>query len=944
MADRVGQQLGHYRLLRLLGQGSFAEVYLGEHLYLERPAAIKVLHTRLISDDVDKFRAEARTIAHLQHPHIVQVLDFGLDDQTPYLVMEYTPGGTLRQRHPKATRLAFEQIVSYVKQIASALDYAHQHHVIHRDIKPDNLLLNARDELVLSDFGIAVVQHTLDSLSTQNPAGTPIYMAPEQIQRKPCAASDQYALGVMVYEWLCGEPPFRGSLYEVFSQHLHEPPPSLCAQVPQLPPAVEAAVFGALAKDPRQRFVSVQDFATVLEGVFSATQSLSLRGTGEQGLPDRILPPVAAIAAKPTLVPSGQSRSAAVTPSPPSQNHTHVQQVGSPAAQTNRQRLLRRVRSFWITGVLEQSLHGAALMALGLHEQPDAVAAPWHLVFQPPDTAPRPLPTGTRIIQVYDAADGELLILGAPGSGKTTLLLELARDLLERAEHDERHPMPVIFNLSSWAMKQQRLTDWFVEELTSKYQVPRKLGQALVDADQILPLLDGLDEVDTKKRTACIETINTYRQEHGLLPLVVCTRSADYFAQSKRVLLRSAVAVQPLTEQQVDDYLASGGEPLWGLRVALHRDAALRELTSAPLMLSVLTLAYRGKSVADLLTASSPETQRRQLFTTYVQRMLVHRGSETRYTPQQTVRWLTWLARQMKRHSQTEFYIERIQPDWLMKGHLHLLYSRILRLVGVLIGIFASVLLILFLLFVGIQNDLQSLFILIPVLGPLLGGLLFSSQDGKIQLLENIHWSSVLRLGYIAIPLLVVLLGGWVLFGGSKTLLTTGVPIGACVLIILLISRLEDGSLAQALSQQERVVPNQGIWFSVRNSLLFGALFGALFGVPAGVVFGSPTEIASHFLCALTIVFLGEIIIGLPFGGFACIQHMILRLLLWRAGFAPLYYPRFLDYAADHILLRKVGGGYIFVHRLLLEYFASLDTIPDEKTRQAQEVHRAHRG
>src|SRR5689334_4260210 len=122
MADRVGQQLGHYRLLRKLGQGTFAEVYLGEHLYLERPAAIKLLHVQIEPEAQEQLRLEARTIAHLQHPHIVPVFDFGIADQAPYLVMEYIPGGTLRSQHPKGTRLSLEQIVTYVKQIASALD------------------------------------------------------------------------------------------------------------------------------------------------------------------------------------------------------------------------------------------------------------------------------------------------------------------------------------------------------------------------------------------------------------------------------------------------------------------------------------------------------------------------------------------------------------------------------------------------------------------------------------------------------------------------------------------------------------------------------------------------------------------------------------------------------------------------------------------------------
>src|SRR5207248_2990879 len=130
-----------------------------------------------------------------------------------------------------------------------------------------------------------------------------------------------------------------------------------------------------------------------------------------------------------------------------------------------------------------------------LQERSDALTDPWRLVFQQSDQSACLLPPGTRITQVYDDAGGELLILGEPGSGKTTLLLELARDLLDRANIDDTSPMPVVFNLSSWAVKRQSLTKWLVEELHTKYQVPRKLGQVWVDADQILPLLDGLDEV-----------------------------------------------------------------------------------------------------------------------------------------------------------------------------------------------------------------------------------------------------------------------------------------------------------------------------------------------------------------------------------------------------------------------------------------------------------------
>src|SRR5947199_2120768 len=220
MSDRIGQRLGNYQLLRYLGEGGFAEVYLGEHIHLGTQAAIKVLHTQLTSDDVDKFRIEARTIARLIHPHIVRVLEFGVEGKTPFLVMDYAPHGTLRQRHPKGVTLPLPTIVSYVKQVAEALQYAHDEKVIHRDIKPENMLLGRRNDILLSDFGIALVAQSSRYQSTQDMAGTMAYMSPEQIQGKPRPASDQYSLGIVVYEWLRGRRPFHGSVRELVGQHL----------------------------------------------------------------------------------------------------------------------------------------------------------------------------------------------------------------------------------------------------------------------------------------------------------------------------------------------------------------------------------------------------------------------------------------------------------------------------------------------------------------------------------------------------------------------------------------------------------------------------------------------------------------------------------------------------------------------------------------------------
>jgi predicted ATPase/class 3 adenylate cyclase/DNA-binding CsgD family transcriptional regulator len=270
MSDRVGQQLGNYRLLRLIGRGSWASVYLGEHLHLGTQAAIKVLHTYLTSEGSEQLRSEARTMARLMHPHIVRVLDFDVEDGIPFLVMEYAPNGSLRQRHPKGTRVPLDSVVSYVKQMAEALHYIHLQKLIHRDVKPENMLLGSPNEVLLTEFDLATIAQSTRSQQTQEALGSVTYMAPEQLKGKPRPASDQYALGIVVYEWLSGDPPFTGSIPEIANQHLTAPPPPLRAKVPVISSAVEQVVLKALDKDPEPRFAHVQDFAVALEEAFNA--------------------------------------------------------------------------------------------------------------------------------------------------------------------------------------------------------------------------------------------------------------------------------------------------------------------------------------------------------------------------------------------------------------------------------------------------------------------------------------------------------------------------------------------------------------------------------------------------------------------------------------------------------------------------------------------------
>jgi WD40 repeat protein len=264
MEDLTGQLFDTYRLIKRLGLGNYGAVYLAEHLHHKTKVAIKILHTQLDQDSFASFLTEARAF-QLEHPNIVRVKDFGIENNRPFLVMNYTPNGNLRQRHNRGIKLPWDTVVVYARQIAEALQCVHDQGIVHRDIKPQNLLVGSNDEILLGDFGIATTSHTWNPRLAQKIQGTPVYMAPEQLDGHAVRQSDQYALGIVMYEWLTGKTPFGGSLDEVvIQQHLAMPQP-LRNEVPSLSPQIEALIMKMLEKDPSKRFASMREFVAALE-------------------------------------------------------------------------------------------------------------------------------------------------------------------------------------------------------------------------------------------------------------------------------------------------------------------------------------------------------------------------------------------------------------------------------------------------------------------------------------------------------------------------------------------------------------------------------------------------------------------------------------------------------------------------------------------------------
>lgn len=281
--------------------------------------------------------------------------------------------------------------------------------------------------------------------------------------------------------------------------------------------------------------------------------------------------------------------------------------------------LLRKVRQFWVDGVLEQSVQRSARLELALDRIEGVVESPWGSL---------PVPHGRPMGEVFEELGGSLLILGEPGSGKTVTLLELARDLLARAEADPSRPVPVVFHLSSWNDPSRSLADWLVDELAAKYLIPKKVGRSWIRENRLLLLLDGLDEARAEARAACVQAINAFTRESISNGLALCCRLKEYLDLPVRLTLNGAVRLQSLAREQVLAFTSEAGGRLEALHRLLQRDSALLVEARSPLMLSLMVKAYQDLPVEALEAAGAERLaeRRRKLMEAYVARMFHRAG------------------------------------------------------------------------------------------------------------------------------------------------------------------------------------------------------------------------------------------------------------------------------------------------------------------------------
>src|SRR5215472_15186684 len=268
MSIGPGTRLGSYVVQDFIGQGAMGIVYRAYHAQLERSCAVKVLQGLATDGDSSaRFRREAQAIAHMRHPNVLNVFDFGEFEGTPYMIVEFVDGGSLAARlrqGPVDQSSAFR----YLHGIGAALDYAHSLGIVHRDVKPANVLLGAEDTPILADFGLVKLMQSSSIVSmTGVTTGTPAYMAPEQVSGKQVGpAADRYSFAVMAYEMLTGSFPYsEDGVLEVLYAHVHNEPITASTINPALSARTDAVLLRGLAKDPLKRWDSCSDFVTALE-------------------------------------------------------------------------------------------------------------------------------------------------------------------------------------------------------------------------------------------------------------------------------------------------------------------------------------------------------------------------------------------------------------------------------------------------------------------------------------------------------------------------------------------------------------------------------------------------------------------------------------------------------------------------------------------------------
>lgn len=599
-------------------------------------------------------------------------------------------------------------------------------------------------------------------------------------------------------------------------------------------------------------------------------------------------------------------------------------------------KLLDAVHHIWIEGQLEdyslhlQQLHRHPLIALEKQATPEHVERYRDRVLARPERECQILPADKAIIEVFREVRHFLLILGNPGAGKTVTLLELARDLIVSAQNDTSQPIPVIFNLSTWVESQKKgLFEWLLEQFDLWYRIPKKISSAWLQQQRLFLLLDGLDEVKAKYRASCVAAMNAFVDKYRPPGVVVCCRLQEYVALGDmRLQLEGAVCLQPLTEAQIATYLDRAHLP--HLQTLIDSNENLRELAKTPLLLDVISVAYENVTAEEVSHAATEtlETRQQQLFDRYVDKMFERKVVKPEVQASLLDK-LKWLASQMRQQGEQVFFIEHLRPSYLGSQTQEKFFQ---YLFGIGMAVFMGLLFFIVgkrTIFVLLSSGSGILWLWAGVVAVMMIGAFWFSIRHSVP--EAIRWSwqgainrMILWGCVIGIPAGVFLVyQGTFSIGHIGVWLQNRVGLNDKVLIILggmllfgwlgfFVGGVTQGQLPDTL----KFSPNQGIHQAIKHLWLVILPFSAGVGVFLTVE-------DSSLYSGLTMGMIALLLGGLLFGGLVpIIQHYYVRFLLFASHRLPFRPVTFLTQATQLFLLRRVGGGYKFIHRLVLDHLA----------------------
>lgn len=593
----------------------------------------------------------------------------------------------------------------------------------------------------------------------------------------------------------------------------------------------------------------------------------------------------------------------------------------------NRQLMLDKVERIWIKGYLDPVLNEMKSLKLDL-----TFAEPEKVLLRP-GMSKYVLPDSTHILKIFNELNRRLIILGDKGAGKTVVMLQLARALIQEAS-DANKPIPIILALSSWAARPRPFEEWLRDEVREKYGLNRKVADDLVKGEQLLYLLDGLDEVAETQRDACLQAVHQFLDiERPNVTYVLCSRRAEFESLPTRLNVKGEIVLQALTTTQIDGYLR--GSEFKGLRILKSRNSILQNFATVPFMLNTMAIVTRGKSNEQIereLGILDTEIHARDAFLeAYIYRRQGENINDRYPDARRTRKQLKWLAQQLVQGNETDFFIEYLAADALNERERKIYVS-------IVTTIFTMPFILFVVLTVPIGDRILTIMSLTaPLLGLILGFLL---STGMFKPLYKLRWRLTpfakllgFQFGVIMSIVYGLSYGAREGFAGLFVPLAIGLISGMVVSLITGFEGYETVAI--------RVEPNSGFKQSLSNfmqiigvALFVSVIWGTVLSATTGVIPDS-----GSVMLAVAFGLSYGVVSGTFNGGFFVVQHCFFRVYLTYKGYMPLLrYDKFLDYCAEElIILRKVGGGYRFVHDYMRLYLASDAFVPDSTATSVQD-------